>query len=226
MENEIGLISSLIGDPVRLKIMWALLDGKAFTATELAISADTSPQNASMHLAKLVQGQFLTVESQGRHRYYRFARDEVAFAIEALAGLVPPEKRMKTVQHPAAVPVKYCRTCYDHLAGKAGVLVTEGLLRLKLIELSDAVYLVTRKGEQSFSALGIHTEELKKNRRVLARPCLDWSERRHHLAGSLGAALLDKMLSLDWLRKTPHSRALVITSNGRRQLAERFNVSI
>src|ERR1700744_470908 len=110
MENEISFISSLIGDPVRLTIMWALMDGRAYTATELAISADTSPQNMSMHLGKLVQGEFLKVESQGRHRYYRFARDEVAVAIESLAGLVPPEKRLNAMQDPGGIPVRYCRT--------------------------------------------------------------------------------------------------------------------
>ena len=226
MDNEIGFISSLIGDPVRLKIMWALMDGRAFTATELAMSADTSPQNVSMHLAKLVQGEFLTVESQGRHRYYRFARVEVAAAIEALAGLGPPGKRMKAVEDPAAVPVKYCRTCYDHLAGKIGVLVTEGLLRQRMIEPDGADYGVTGKGKKIFSDLGIDVAALQKQRRIFARPCLDWSERRHHLSGSLGAALLEKMLSLDWLRKTRSSRALVVTAGGSKELAQRFGVNV
>ncbi len=133
---------------------------------------------------------------------------------------------MKAVQDPAAVPVKYCRTCYDHLAGKVGVLVTEGLLRQKIIEPGGADYGVTRKGEKTFSDLGIDVGELRKQRRIFAKPCLDWSERKHHLSGSLGAALLEKMLSLDWLRKTRNSRALVLTAKGRQGLAERFGINV
>lgn len=226
MEKEIGYITSLIGDPVRTNILWTLLDGRAYTATELAIQADTSPQNISMHLSKLISADLLTVESQGRHKYYRFARQEVAYAIEALGNLVPTDKHKRITSNPENSTIKYCRTCYDHLAGKVGVLMTEALIKQKIIELNTSDYIVTRKGDKFFSELEINTDELKKHRRIFAKPCLDWSERKHHLAGSLGAALLDKMLSLDWLRKTSHSRAITITSNGRQQLYNTLKISL
>lgn len=226
MEKEIGYITSLIGDSVRMNILWTLLDGRAYTATELAIQADTSPQNISMHLSKLIFADLLAVESQGRHKYYRFARSEVAYAIEALGNLIPTEKRKRIASSPDNSAIKYCRTCYDHLAGNVGVLVTEALLKQKILELTKSDYSVTGKGVRFFSALGINTDELKKHRRIFAKPCLDWSERTHHLAGSLGAAFLDKMLSLHWLRKTSHSRAITITSKGREQLYNTLKISL
>lgn len=226
MEKEIGYITSLIGDPVRTNILWTLLDGRAYTATELAIQADTSPQNISMHLRKLISADLLTVENQGRHKYYRFARQEVAYAIEALGNLVPTEKHKRITSNPDNSAIKYCRTCYDHLAGKVGVLMTEALIKQKIIGLNASDYFLTKKGEKFFSDLEINTEELKKHRRIFAKPCLDWSERKHHLAGSLGAALLDKMLSWNWLRKTNRSRAIIITSKGQQQLYNTLKISL
>src|SRR5690606_21576889 len=122
--------------------------------------------------------------------------------------------------------IKYCRTCYDHLAGKVGVLITEALLVQKIIELKKDTYIVTKKGELFFSALEIDIDELKNLRRIFARPCLDWSERKHHLAGSLGAAILNKMISLHYMRKTENSRAIVITTKGKLYLYENLKISI
>ena len=218
MESRFKEIASLIGDPTRATILWVLLDGKAFTATELAIAADTSPQNISMHLSKLVQAELLSVESQGRHKYYKFSNKDIAYAIEALANLIPPAKAMKTVKDS---PVTHCRTCYDHLAGKVGVLITDSLLQQKII---DAGFEVSKKGEKWFTAFGIDIDELKQQRRSFLRPCLDWSERRHHIAGSLASALLDIMLEDDWIRRTKHSRAIVITAKGQKKLYEYFKI--
>jgi len=226
MEKEIGYITSLIGDPVRSNILWTLLDNRAYTATELAISANTSPQNISMHLSKLLQADLLTVESQGRHKYYRFSRPEVAYAIEAIGNLIPKERHEKIVGNKDNAAIKYCRTCYDHLAGRVGVLITESLLKQKIIEINTSTYCITKKGNLFFSELEIDIDDLKKHRRIFAKPCLDWSERKHHLAGSLGAALLSKMLSLDYIRKTKSSRAIVITSKGQQNLYDRFKVSV
>jgi DNA-binding transcriptional ArsR family regulator/predicted transcriptional regulator len=226
MEKDIGYITSLIGDPVRTTILWTLLDGRAYTASELAIVADTSPQNISMHLSKLVQAELLAVESQGRHKYYRFSRPEVAYALEAIGSLIPNGKHKLIVENQDNAAIKYCRTCYDHLAGKAGVSLAERFVHQKIIALNGSTYAVTRKGEKFFSEFGIDVAELKTHRRTFAKPCLDWSERKHHLAGSLGAALLDKMLSLDWIRKTKHSRAILITSKGRRELYNTLKVSL
>jgi len=226
MEKELGQITSLIGDPVRTNILWTLLDNRAYTATELAISADTSPQNISMHLSKLVQADLLTVESQGRHKYYKFSRPEVANAIEAIGSLLPNKIHKKIIDNSDNSAIKYCRSCYDHLAGKVGVLITETLLKQKIIEAVANTYNVTKKGEHFFSEFDINIDHLKKCRRAFAKPCLDWSERKHHLAGSLGAALLEKMLSLDYIRKTKNSRAIVITSKGQLHLYEKFKISL
>lgn len=226
MEKELGQITSLIGDPVRTNILWTLLDNRAYTATELAISADTSPQNISMHLSKLLQADLLTVESQGRHKYYKFSRPEVAYAIEAIGSLLPSGIHKKIIDNSDNNAIKYCRSCYDHLAGKVGVLITETLLKQKIIEAVANTYNVTKKGEHFFSEFDINIDYLKKCRRAFAKPCLDWSERKHHLAGSLGAALLEKMLSLDCVRKTKNSRAIVITSKGQLHLYEKFKISL
>jgi DNA-binding transcriptional ArsR family regulator len=226
MENQFKQIASLIGDPTRAIIMWTLLDGKAFTATELAIAADTSPQNISMHLAKLIQADLLCTESQGRHRYYKFSRKEVAYAIEAMANLLPYPSEPGAISEKSS-DIKFCRTCYDHLAGRIGVLITDSLLQQKIIvEATNNNFDVSRKGQRWFSGLGIDIEDLHRQRRSFVKPCLDWSERRHHMAGSLAASLLDTMLTSDWMRRTKNSRAVVITGKGRKKLHEYFKLSV
>lgn len=226
MEKEIGYITALIGDPVRTNILWTLLDNRAYTATELAITADTSPQNISMHLKKLIQADLLCVESQGRHKYYRLSRPEVAYAIEAMGNLLPVQQHRRIINNKDNNAIRYCRTCYDHLAGKVGVLITEALLQQEIIERDVNIYNVTKKGQQFFNDLEIDINNLKKYRRTFAKPCLDWSERKHHLAGSLGSTLLDKMLLLDLIRRTKNSRAIIVTSKGQLHLYERFKVSL
>jgi DNA-binding transcriptional ArsR family regulator len=226
MEQQFQQVTSLICDPVRAKMLWALLDGKAYTATELAMNADISPQNASMHLNKLLQADLLRVETQGRHRYFTFSRQDVAYAIEALANLIPYSNHEKNVDGETTSVIKYCRTCYDHLAGKVGVLITDSLLKQKFIIKKENDFEVTVKGIRWFAEMKINTDELKLQRRAFAKACLDWSERRHHISGALGAALLDKMLAADWLRRTKNSRAMLITSKGRKALYECFKVQV
>jgi len=222
MENSITHIASLIGEPVRAKILWTLMDGRAYTARELAIGVETTPQNLSMHLGKLLRTGLLSVEAQGRHRYYTFARTEVADAIEAMANLVPAEQAMR--KDMGAVPIDYCRTCYDHLAGKVGVAIMENLVRQKLLVYRDKELDVTPKGVQWFAELGIDCGQIRQQRRAFAKSCLDWTERRHHLAGALGAALLEKMLEAHWLRRSSQSRAVVVTAKGRQALEAYFTV--
>ncbi len=222
MENSISRIAALIGEPVRARILWSLLDGRAYTARELAIGVDTSPQNLSMHLAKLLKAGLLAVEVQGRHRYYTFAREEVAYAIEAMANLVPPQAAGQ--QEADEAPIKFCRTCYDHLAGKVGVLIMESLLRRKLISYQPEDLEVTPKGTAWLGEWGIDCEAVRHQRRSFVKPCLDWSERRHHLAGGLGAAILNKMMESHWLRRTAHSRAMVVTAKGQQALTTHFNI--
>lgn len=224
MENQFKEIAALIGDPTRAVIMWTLLDGKAFTATELAIVVNTSPQNISMHLAKLVQSDLLCVEKQGRHKYYRFSNKEIAYAIEAMANLIPHSTIPKKNIAEKHSPIKHCRTCYDHLAGKIGVALTDSLLEQKIIVDNNNVFEISHKGEKWFSDFGINVDEVKKQRRLFLKPCLDWSERRNHIAGSLATSIFDKMVSNDWLRKTNHSRAIIITGKGEKELYEYFKI--
>lgn len=225
MEDQFIKTAALIGDPTRALIMWTLLDGKAFTATELSIAVNTSPQNISMHLAKLLEAGLLVVEKQGRHKYYRFSNKDVAYAIEALASLIPKVNPQKSKPEMHS-PIKHCRTCYDHLAGKIGVALAESLLEQKIILDVDHKFEVTPEGIKWFSDFGINLEDLKKQRRLFLKPCLDWSERKNHIAGSVGASLLDKMITEDWLRRTKDSRAIQITGKGEKELLKYFKIVI
>lgn len=226
LEKEIHAITSLIGDPVRSSILWNLLDNRAYTATELAVSTDTSLQNISMHLAKLVQADLLSVERQGRHKYFRFSKPEVADVVEAVASLIPPRQHKQISDNPQHSYIRYCRTCYDHLAGKVAVQITEALLKKKLIKLEGKEYVIKPKGVVLFTELGINVEELKRTRRAFAKPCLDWSERKHHLAGALGAALLTKYISLGYIRKQKGSRVVIPTSLGQTRFYELLKISV
>jgi DNA-binding transcriptional ArsR family regulator len=223
MEDRFGQVAALIGDPVRAKIMWALLDKRAYTAIELAIYADTSAQNISMHLNKLIKADLLNVESQGRHKYYNYSRPEIAVVIEAMASLMP-EPAIKKSPVKDDKPVRFCRTCYDHLAGKVAVLLTEGLLSKQFIHKQDSSFEITPNGKKWFNSLGIDVDLLKKQKRAFARPCLDWSERKHHLAGSLGASLLNNMMKMGWMRREEDSRTMLVTRKGEEAFYEYFKI--
>ncbi|MEO7121014.1 MAG: hypothetical protein ABIY62_07955, partial [Ginsengibacter sp.] len=168
----------------------------------------------------------LSVENQGRHRYYKYSRKEIAYAIEALTTLVSPSATKENLNNEPFPAIKYCRTCYDHLAGKVGVVITDSLLKQRIIVADNESFEVTNKGKKWFSEMGIGIDELQLQRRSFLRPCLDWSERRHHIAGSLASALLDKILSSDWIRKTKNSRAMIITSKGQKVFYEMFKISV
>lgn len=224
MKEQFKETVALVAEPVRATILWTLLDGKSFTATELAMAADTSASNISMHLAKLVNAGLLKAEYHGRHRYYSFAGKEVAYAIEAISSLVPFDSKKTTAAIDEVPAIKKCRSCYDHLAGKTGVAVTDALLKQKIISAGDKEFDLTAKGKKWFSELGIDVKELQQQRRSFLRPCLDWSERRYHIAGSLAAAFLQKMFEEDWVRRIKNSRALVVTAKGEKLLYEKLKV--
>lgn len=226
VEEQFSQLASLIGEPARAKMLWNLLDGRAFTATELSLMAEVSPQSASMHLNKLIQASLLTVQHQGRHRYYQLASREVAYAIEAIANLLPAEQPGKTQSFLHNGHIKYCRSCYDHLAGKIGVAITDKLVKNQLITPEATGYNITSSGLQWFGRLKIDVAELKTQRRVFSRQCLDWSERRPHLAGSLGAALLTTLLKEDWIRKINNSRALLVTGKGEKNLYDSLGLTL
>lgn len=226
MENQFIKTATLIGDATRATILWNLLDGRAFTATELSIAAGTSAQNISMHLSKLLEANLIAVEKQGRHKYYRFSSKEVAYAVEAMANLISkPEIQSKkeTDNYP---PIKYCRTCYDHLAGKIGVALTDSLLEQKIILNKNDAFEISSEGKKWFSDFGINLEEAQKQKRIFLKPCLDWSERRNHIAGSGGALLLNKMITEDWIRKTKNSRAIIITGKGEKEFLKYFKIVV
>ena len=226
MEDQFIKTATLIGDATRASILWNLLDGKAFTATELAIAVETSAQNISMHLGKLLDADLISVEKQGRHKYYRFSNKEVAYAVEAMANLIPkPEisAKKKTENYP---PIKYCRTCYDHLAGKIGVALAESLLEQKIIIEKNNTFEITSEGEKWFSDFGVNIGEAKKQKRIFLKPCLDWSERRYHIAGSVGTLLLNKMLEQDWIRRTANSRVILITGKGEKEMLKSFKIIV
>ena len=231
VEERFRAVAALIGEPARATMLWSLLDGKALTATELAIRADVSAQSASMHLNKLVQADLLAVESQGRHRYYRFRRPETAYVIEALANLVTPhDTKTLPLSHAhsatTSTGIRYCRTCYDHLAGKVAVEITNRLVHQKIVQLENDHYNVTRKGQQWFNTLGIDTESLQHERRQFARRCLDWSERKPHLAGSLGAALLNTWIDSGCVTRQKNTRATTLTVKGQQGLYKLLGLNL
>lgn len=211
-------ISGLICEPTRAKMLWSLLDGRAYTASELAIAADISATAVSNHLSKLLDADIVKVEIQGRHRYYSFSKPEVAYVIESLANLASEKIVGKDKKIVATNGVKFCRTCYDHLAGFVGVKVVEALEKNGFVKKSQTAYTVTEKGWQWFAEFDINKDEFTNNRRSLTRQCLDWSERRPHLAGQLGAVFLGKMLQKKWFKKVQFSREMVVTSKGREEL--------
>lgn len=226
VDDQFSQLASLIGEPARARMLWNLLDGRAFTATELAMMAEVSPQSASMHLNKLVKAGLLSLEHQGRHHYYQLSSPEVAYAIEGIANLLPREKANTSAAPLSNGHIKYCRSCYDHLAGKVGVALADALVRHKLIGPKGTLYEVTTAGMKWFSSLGIDLDNEKKQRRAFARQCLDWSERRHHIAGSLGAALLKKMIADDWVRRAKNSRVIIITGKGEKKLNDLLDITV
>lgn len=226
IEEHFSHITGLIGEKSRAIILWTLLDGKAYTATELAVSANISPTAASNHLSKLVGANLLIADKQGRHRYYRFANDNVALVIENIAGLLPiADISMQNNEH-QCTGIKYARTCYDHLAGKVAVDLTKGLLHKEIIVIDENQYHVTTKGKVWFNELGIDINLALSMKRKLAFPCLDWSERKHHLGGALGALLLDTMITKDWIRKVKQSREVIITGTGKTALYNTLDLMV
>lgn len=222
-------IASLAGDPARAAMLHALMDGRSLTATELAYVAGITPQTASGHLARMTRASLLTVTKQGRHRYHRLASPAVAQMMEGImrvASFTMPDAR-KFVAGPRDLALRTARTCYDHLAGRLGVALTEALVAAGHLELSDDAGLVTNNGVAFLYDLGIDVNDSsrrKRRTRVMCRPCLDWSERRPHLAGTLGAALCTHGLEQGWIRRIKDSRAVSVTPVGHRIFREAFGI--
>jgi DNA-binding transcriptional ArsR family regulator len=214
--------AALIGDPARANILTALLDGRALTATELAYTAGITAPTASGHLAKLVEGRMLSVAVQGRHRYFRLASPEVARMLEAIlvmaaAGLEPDAPRATPRISPA---LKEARTCYDDLAGRLGVGIADALVSRGLIVLGEEAGEATEAGRAWLARFGLSVEPVDRTKRIFCRPCLDWSERRPHLAGRLGAALCRRCEELGWIERARDGRVVTVTETGRSGFAD------
>jgi DNA-binding transcriptional ArsR family regulator len=241
MENtgdaDVARAAALLAEPARAKVLMALADGRALPASLLATEAGVSPQTVSAHLHKLLDGGLVEMERSGRHRYYRLAGPEVAAAVEAVARIAKPQPISSLRQSTRAAALREARTCYDHLAGRLGVAVLEGLVRRNALvrtdggegadrrpddllaqQLPDGPYELGPAAADVFGALGVDLAAGKSSRRLL-RFCVDWSEQRHHLAGRLGASVAEAMLERDWVRRRPRQRAVDLTDSGREGLA-------
>jgi DNA-binding transcriptional ArsR family regulator len=221
MEPDISSVAALISEPSRGRILITLLDGRSLPATELAQRAGITCQTASSHLAKLTEGGLLQVIAQGRHRYYRIANARVAELLESMARFAP---RKETCRPEPKSLIEIARTCYNHLAGSLGVRMTEAIVAQGLLREVGRDYQLTKKGAQWFFDFGIDIEDLRKSGRVFARQCLDWSERRNHLAGVLGSAMARNLFELGWIERVRESRAVRITDFGGRELKRLLGV--
>jgi DNA-binding transcriptional ArsR family regulator len=226
MNQELSLTANLLGDPGRAAILLSLMDGLALPAGELASIANVAPQTASGHLARLMDGGLLSMERQGRHRYYRLSSSEVADAIEALLVLTARQSSgEKATRKVTAGTLAHARTCYAHLAGWLGVQIAQELERRELLRPSGPkIYSVTAFGCAWFQSLGIDTYDVAPRR--LALRCLDWTERRHHLAGTLGCAMYRRFQELRWLAPMKGSRAVRVTLEGKSRLWDLLRIPI
>lgn len=222
MQPDITVIASLIGEPARARMMTALMSGKALTATELSLEAEVTPQTASSHLNKLTDKGLLVVRKQGRHRYFQLASLEVAELIESLLNI--SAMTPSAVTGPSDPDLRSARICYDHLAGELGVSLYDALVSRQLIEDHGCTTRLTAAGEEFFKELGIDLNGLQRKRRSLCKSCLDWSERRNHLAGALGAWIMKDMLENRWAAQQPDSRIIRFNPSGIKAFRARYGL--
>lgn len=228
MEGDVQIapIAALMGDPARASMLSALEDRRALPASELARRAGISASTASEHLGRLVEGGLLAVERSGRHRYFRLAGEEVARALEALSAIAPraPVRSLRAANTASALC--RARTCYDHLAGRLGVAVADALVRRRALRQVDRRFEPGPRAAAVFETLGIELEAAGSGRRPFALSCLDWSERRPHVAGALGAAIASRALAAGWVERRSESRALDVTERGREAFALLLGVEL
>ena len=227
LQPNVASAAFLIADPARAAMLTSLIDGRARPASELAFAAGITAQTASSHLAKLLAGGLLTVETEGRHRYYRLAGSHVAVALETLAAIGPKVQARRRPLSADAQRLRFARCCYDHLAGSLGVAVTQALVeRGYLVQGQGKQFEVTLAGADWFQRMGIEVASMKPVHRGIARQCLDWTEREHHVAGPLGARLMDLLCERGWLMRSKASRALQVTPIGAASLREELGIDV
>lgn len=219
---SIAPVAALAGDPARANMLAALMGGTALTASELAAEAGVTAQTASSHLARLVDGGLISALRQGRHRYFRLAGNDVAEMLEKMMGVAARAGHLRSRPGPSDPALRKARVCYDHLAGEMGVRLFDGLVRVKALAKRDGTLRLTQKGERWMHAFGIDLAILEEARRPLCRSCLDWSQRRSHLAGAAGAAVLARLYELKWARRDRHSRAVIFSPEGERKFRAAF----
>jgi len=226
MDPRIVEIAALVGDPARANILSALMGGRALTASELAYAAGVTPQTTSGHLAKLTEARLLDLVKQGRHRYYRIRTPLVGQMLEgimAVAAAAPARYRPASRQDEQ---MRRARTCYDHVAGILGVGLADALCRDGHVVLSAEGGEVTETGVTFLARFGVDLGQLRHRRRAFCRPCLDWTERRAHIGGSVGAALATRYFDLGWIERKRDTHALTITTRGQRGFEEVFGLSV
>lgn len=217
---------ALLAVPTRMTMLFALMDGSALPASELAYRAGVSPQTASHHLALLIEAHLLVVERCLRYRYYRIASPAVVETIESLLVISGQPALKERADHSQLERLRLARTCYDHLAGRIAVSLADALQKKDWIVLEGRDFQVTERGESAFNKLGIDLPMLRKQQRLFARRCIDWSERRPHLGGALGAALLARFREMDWVRKKMGDRQVHISSKGQQELWKLFGIDL
>jgi DNA-binding transcriptional ArsR family regulator len=224
-KHRLAEVAALFGDPGRAGMVMSLWDGTARPAGELARIAGVAPATASAHLARLVSGGLLRVERRGRHRYYRLAGPAVAQALESLAGVLPLHAPGVHVEA-AEDPIRRARLCYDHVAGRLGVAIGDALVTKRWLALDAGAYVLGPAGRRGFERFGVDVAALEHGRRPLLRSCIDWTERREHLGGALGAALANQLLERDWLRRQRGVRTLLVTTAGREGLRDALGLRV
>jgi DNA-binding transcriptional ArsR family regulator len=217
---NIAKIAALLGDSARADALTGLMTDRALTATELAAVAGVTKQTMSAHLSKLLDASLIAVDQQGRHRYFRLANEDVAGLLESLMGVAFRTGAVRLLSSPREPALRKARICYDHLAGELGVLAYEALVQNGILQMSRRGLRLSAAGVDWFRRAGVDTDAASSRRRSFCRPCMDWSERRYHLAGSLGAALLSRLYEQGWARRDGSSRAVLFTSNGERRFRE------
>lgn len=218
-EPDFAAAAALLVEPARAAMLARLLDGRAWTATELAKAAGVAPSTGSAHLARLLEGGWIAVHPQGRHRYYRLAGPELASFLETFARLAPTREARTPGERRASATLRHCRLCYDHLAGRVGVALTESLWARRWLEADADGCHLSDGGREGLQTLGLPLHSP-------GRSCMDWSERRPHLAGPLGRFLAEALLERRWLQRDPKSRALWVTPLGRSQLDLVFGLQL
>jgi len=219
-------IAALLADPARASMVWALLDGRALSASELAVAARITPQTASTHLAKLTEAGLLSMARQGRHRYFRFASPKVTDMIDAIVAVALEKRPRYPPLSREARALNAARMCYNHLAGRLSVDLTDSFAARDYVVLDGEVAEITRAGTRFLTEFGIELPTRRSTRRHYCRLCLDWTERRPHLAGALGAAVTKRCFDLGWMEKVDRSHAVVVTPLGRRGFLKTFGIDL